>query len=182
MREFAFRPIEHWPPEFSRTRNFSDPFRAGYSDTLELLDRELSRLSAWRVVIQLALSESDLRRDGLPRAHAVPRHPGVIVSFDSKHGPLRYGTDAFPHWQSNLRAIALGLEALRKVDRYGIGKRGEQYAGWKQLEAGGENLRARGARLIDEHGGVAAALKATHPDLDGDPDDFRAVMAARLAA
>jgi hypothetical protein len=47
-------------------------------------------------VIELALDEGDIRLDGLPRAHARPRHPGVIVSFDSKHGPLGYGTDAFP--------------------------------------------------------------------------------------
>jgi hypothetical protein len=39
-------------------------------------------------------------------------------------------------WQHNVRAIALGLEALRKVDRYGITRRGEQYAGWKALPAG----------------------------------------------
>lgn len=39
-------------------------------------------------------------------------------------------------WQHNVRAIALGLEALRRVDRYGITKRGEQYAGWKALPAG----------------------------------------------
>jgi hypothetical protein len=33
----------------------------------------------------------------------------------------------------NARAIALGLEALRKVDRYRITKRGEQYTGWSAL-------------------------------------------------
>ena len=61
-----------------------------------MLDRELSKLGAHSVVIELALDEGDIRLDGLPRADARPRHPGVIVSFDSKHGPLRYGTDAFP--------------------------------------------------------------------------------------
>lgn len=38
-------------------------------------------------------------------------------------------------WQINLRAIALGLEALRKLDRYGITSRGEQYTGWRAIEA-----------------------------------------------
>ena len=32
----------------------------------------------------------------------------------------RYATDAYGDWKSNLRAIALGLEALRAVDRYGL--------------------------------------------------------------
>lgn len=176
-----FRPISSWPPEFSRKKQYSNPFRAPYPDTIERLHRELGHLKASNAVIELALSESDIRLDGLPRAHARPSHPGVIVSFDSRHGPLRYGTDAFPDWEANLRAIALGLEALRRVDRYGLGKRGEQYAGWRQLGAGEDSLAQRGAKLIAEHGGVVEALKATHPDHGGDADDFRAVQAARAA-
>jgi hypothetical protein len=50
---------------------------------------------------------------------------------------FQFAVDMFPSWQDNLRAIALGLEALRKVERYGIANRGEQYAGWAQLTAGG---------------------------------------------
>jgi hypothetical protein len=102
------------------------------------------------------------------------------VSFESRHGPLEYATDVFDDWQDNVRAIALGLEALRRVDRYGIAKRGEQYRGWKQLEAGGPSP-ARGEDLIREHGSVRAALMATHPDHGGDPSDFAAVQAARDA-
>ena len=174
------RPITLWPPEFSRTRT-SDQFSAGWLDTLDLLQRELGKLDAANVVIELALDESEIRLDGWPRANARPTHPGVIVSFDSRHGPLRYGTDAFPRWQSNVRAIALGLEALRKVDRYGIGRRGEQYVGWKALGTGGGQVE-RGRQLIGEHGGVTAALKATHPDHGGDREDFEAVQAARGTA
>lgn len=43
---------------------------------------------------------------------------------------LVYATDTCVLWQHNVRSIALGLEALRAVDRYGITKRGEQYAGF----------------------------------------------------
>ena len=68
--------------------------------------------------------------------------PRVVVSFDSCHGPLRYQCDRFTTtragtkaWHANVRAIALGLEALRKVDRYGIAGSGEQYRGWTALPA-----------------------------------------------
>ncbi len=44
---------------------------------------------------------------------------------------LVYATDACEFWQHNVRSIALGLEALRAVDRYGISRRGEQYAGFR---------------------------------------------------
>lgn len=150
---------------------------------MNLLERELDQLGAENGVIELAVRESDIRLDGWPYAHARPEHPGVIVSFDSKHGPLRYGTDAFPDWQENVRAIALGLEALRKVDRYGIGKRGEQYAGWKQLESGSQRLVERGVELIEAAGGERQALKRHHPDAEGgSAEDFRAVQAARAAS
>jgi len=176
------RPLTTFPAEFHRAPNYSNPFRAGWTDTLYKLEFELDKLGAGEVVIELALTESEIRLDGWPRSGARPTHPGVIVSFDSRHGPLRYGTDTFPDWQANVRAIALGLEALRKVDRYGISKRGEQYQGWRELSAGDSDLLQRGRELIAEHGGETAALKASHPDRGGDADDFRAVQAVRKAA
>ena len=121
------------------------PFRATWSDTLDLLARELSHLSATNVVIEVDVaSEGQIRLDGMLRADAKVTSPAVRLAFDSKHGPLTYSTDQYvsryhggpADWQENARAIALALEALRKVDRYGVTKRGEQYAGWKQLPPG----------------------------------------------
>ncbi len=175
------RPISTFPEEFKSDLDYHlrAPFRAGWSDTMALLERELRMLDAENAVIELDLDESQLRIDGWPYEDARPEYPGVIISFDSKHGPLRYGTDMFITWKDNVRAVALGLEALRKVDRYGIGKRGEQYVGWRQLMSGEATLKERGRAIIEEHGSETAALKATHPDHGGDPDDFAAVQAAR---
>lgn len=130
------RPIQAWPGELTgwQSRRTSN-FKASYTTTLELLDREVFYLGADRAVLQLALTERDIRNDGLPRAQARPSHPGVILAFDSTYGPLQYATDAFTTWQDNLRAIALGLEALRKVDRYGITRNGTQYTGFRALMA-----------------------------------------------
>ena len=132
---YTFRPIDNWPRQKNK-RPQKSRFRSRYSDTLELLEKELRQIDARKIVIQIDLPESQIRNDGLPYSKARPVFQGVILSFESKHGPLRYLTDSFNDWQENLRAIALGLVALRKVDRYGITKRGEQYKGWKQLPAG----------------------------------------------
>jgi hypothetical protein len=147
-----------------------------------LLDKELRALGARRVVIQLALQEGNIRLDGWPRAAARPAHSGVVIAFESKHGPLKYHSDQFTGWQDNLRAIALGLEALRAVDRYGITRRGEQYQGWKALPAGESSDVERGRDLIRQYGSIPEALKATHPDHGGDAEDFQAVQAARASA
>lgn len=132
----AIRPIQRWPGEYTKSRQHA-PFRATFTDTLALLQRELRMLTAKSVVLQVAIAERYFRVDGNPRADAKASHPGVILAFDSKYGPLSYPCDAFWDWQDNVRAIALAMEALRKVDRYGVTKRGEQYTGWKQLPAGG---------------------------------------------
>ncbi len=144
----------------------------------------MAALDAETVVIQVGLREDQIRLDGWPKSGAsAPTHPGVILAFESRHGPLKYATDLFTRYEDNLRAIALGLESLRRVDRYGITKRGEQYSGWRQLPAGAADVGdlERGRALIREHRSVRAALMATHPDHGGDVDDFRAVQAAREA-
>lgn len=108
------------------------------------------------------------------------------ISFKSKHGPLAYATGEFDDWRDNLRAIALSLEALRAVDRYGVSKRGEQYRGWRQISATTGNAddllttRAQAVEFLSRwDGDVKEAFRATHPDHGGDPDVFRLVVRAR---
>lgn len=176
--QVIYRPLERWDRAVDKARPHA-PFRAPYQATIDLLEREVRMLGARRVIVELAMQETDFRLDGQPYAGARARHPGVTVAFESRHGPLKYTADKFATWQENLRAIALGLEALRKVDRYGMTSRGEQYAGWKALPAGSGPTAGRGRELIREHGSVRAALMATHPDHGGDPEDFASVQAAR---
>jgi hypothetical protein len=137
----TFRPLrkELWQGEFTKPylRRSRWTFKAGWSDTLGLLDRELSQLGAKELVIEADFRESDIRLDGMPRANArQPEFPGVRIAFESKHGPLVYQTDTCTYWQHNVRSIALGLEALRAVDRYGITSRAEQYTGFKAIDSG----------------------------------------------
>jgi len=131
----TFRPLLWIGPSTPTQRRRSRyTFKASWQDTLDLLSHELRLLGASEVVIEADFQESDIRLDGWPRANArTPNHPGVRVAFESKHGPLIYQTDNCAFWQHNVRSIALGLESLRAVDRYGITSRAEQYAGWKAL-------------------------------------------------
>lgn len=144
MIPLVFRPIKVWPEGWqdpNRERRGS-PFSATYSSTLSLLELELRKLGATEAILQVDASDRDVRLDGGLRADAKVRHPGVILTIDAAIGTLVYATDEFtgwggrPGWQENLRAIALGLEALRAVERYGIATRGEQYAGYREIGSG----------------------------------------------
>lgn len=190
----SVRPFDTAPPaEVGSFSRFDTPWRS----TVNLLARELSHLGAERIVLELDITEGDLRLDGMPRASARLGSAAVRVSFDSRHGPLRYETGEYRHWQDNVRAVALALEALRLVDRYGVSKRGEQYRGWRQLVANTGNpedavvteahAREVLARTLDvplqaisgTEAEVRRALRVSHPDRGGDEKRFRMVVKAR---
>lgn len=191
------RPIRNPPATGGRHAQF----RASFPQTLRLLRSELKHLDAQRVVLEADLRERDLRLDGLPRADARLASPAIALSFESPHGPLRYATGEYRDWTDNLRAIALSLEALRAVDRYGVSKRGEQYKGWAQLpqstdpadqivtEEQAWRVIAQAAGFppdsspllngISEDLAVRQALRKTHPDTGGTDLAFRQVMRAK---
>lgn len=177
----TFRPLD----KPVRTSNSRAPFSASWSRTVDLLARELRMLAPKTTILEVDLREQDFRRDGLPRADRTARTPGIVrTMLRTRHGhDLRYEVGTSDRWQDNVRAIALGLEALRAVDRYGVTKRGEQYAGWKALPVGSDAPSAdRGREIVGRYGGLTAALKATHPDnpnRDGTDKDFKDVQAYR---
>lgn len=134
-----FRALDIWPGTLTKNRRRA-PFRAGWTRTLRDLDRETTHLHARNVILSAAFRPGQILQDGSrPNAGAAAAHPGVVISFealiDGKYVPLKYPCDTFDDWKDNVRAISLALDALRRVDRYGVTKRAEQYRGWSQLPA-----------------------------------------------
>jgi hypothetical protein len=133
-------------------------------------------LGARNTVLQVAMTESDFRNDGYPRANAKATHPGVILSFDTRHGSLSFPCDRFTTWQDNLRAIALAMEALRKVDRYGVTRNGEQYTGWRAIGSGSATQNPTAIPSHDQALLTIARLSAEKPghfDADRDLTRYR---------
>lgn len=170
MISIRFVPIDKWPGETPRFTHASK-FEATYSKTLDLLQRELRQLGARDVVMQAFFRPNQIRQDGFPYSGARPERSGVILSFRT----ASKGAFSFPCWryskfEDNVRAIALSLEALRAVDRYGVTQRAEQYQGWKQIEA-------PGARPVFESADSAArfvCVKATGEDPK--PEELREML------
>jgi hypothetical protein len=199
MIEYIFRPIDKWPREFTKVRRRNSPFDTTFEKTIRQLTAEAERMGARNVIIQLALEFGQIRRDGLPYADALPTHPGVIVAFEGKHGPVKMPCDAFAHWNDNLRAIVLTLEHLRGIDRYGVSTMGEQYRGWTALPPGPDAAKGltvdeaalvlnefapfvtpdwiRGDREAFKTAQRAARIKA-HPDNGGSNEAFKRVEQA----
>lgn len=195
--EIQIQPMSEWP----EIDPFDDwkycHFGSTIFKTLEVLQRELKNVEARNVVLHTFHTARDLRRDGWVKTDArAPRDPGVILEFErpaesSGFVKLRFPCRTFQKWEDNLRAVALALEALRKVDRYGV-TAGAQYAGYKALppaEAGTQGQTpeqaaqfiADSSRLPADVFTAAAILKSRetaefvyktaakymHPDVEG---------------
>lgn len=198
--------LSKWPEKDTEDRR-SAPFRATWFKTKELLQAELERVYARDVELKTMHTYDQRRSDGWPRADRQPPHPGVILTFEkyigynpetsqSEYVALRFPCDTFRLWEDNVRAVALALEALRKVDRYGI-TTGSQYSGYKALPAADLGVNGLTPELAAQFiadsadmGNVPsvaksildtpafadsvyrAAAKNLHPDKGGNADDF----------
>lgn len=167
-------------------------FRASYGNTLRLLDRELAKLDARNVIMQAGFKPEHLRNDGWPRSGVPRQHEAVVLSFTTGRGvECSFPCSTFDTFDDNVRAIAMTLEALRAIDRYGVSLGGEQYTGWAQIAAPGESeptTREEAAIWLAAVAGVPKdyildsaeacdeayrkAARKMHPDSGGNHDDF----------
>ena len=198
MLQVRFSPVRQWPTKPTIAREHSR-FKAGMADTLDLLERELSCIRAQDISIELYLTLDQIRNDGWPRADARPTQPGVILKYTTRQGQFVWPCDKYRDYRANLRAIALTLEALRAIARYGVAtEKGEQYRGWLQLPASPQadeltslareiissgSLSAEPAHVLSSPEALTSAWRAAiahaHPDITGDTQRAASINAAR---
>ena len=194
MLKYTTRPLsdQTW---MKPGRRKASAFSATWSATLQLLEREIKMLDGTMVVIEVDVREDQLRLDGMIKANATAASPAARVAFDSKHGPMlfqcdRYKTGPYQNkmlpWQHNVRAIALTMEALRAAERHEAIDSGQQYTGFRALNAGRSAPSSHltydeALDLIREAAGIQhrmvegpavkdairLAQKRTHPDQNG---------------
>jgi hypothetical protein len=196
MLNAHFKPLHQWPGERTKEREYAR-FKASWLQTLDLLEYELGKLRASHVVIQIEDPEAHkrMRNDGsmtLADKHW-PDKAGVVLTFESPKGNISMPCDRYRYWRDNLRAIALSLEALRAVDRYGVTRGNEQYRGWTQIGNGnGKMDRAAAAAFLGALRNYSAqtvlswdtervravcrdAKISNHPDKGGSHETFVAI-------
>lgn len=203
---WQIEPLTAWTWPVTKPRR-THRFSASWSDTLDLLERELGHFGVTgAVAVRAFVQPNDVRRDGMLRANARPSQPGVALSFTCRSGALTFPCDTYESWsgskladwQANLRAIALSLEALRAVDRHGVSRTGEQYVGWRALESGKATTFSSADEALQWLRTVAGreyadtspktllrqASRRSHPDVGGDSamwercDEARALLTA----
>ena len=100
-------------------------------EALDRLTAELQRLGARAVLIS---SNLRTRLDGLPYSNQpAPDDPGVAVYFRLNKQDRCLACDRYRRVAGNIAAIAAHVEALRAIDRYGVGTLDQAFAGYTAL-------------------------------------------------
>lgn len=216
----TFEPLTQWPAGREKTPDwrredakfqrgsrkewdgrYIGPERTPIGTTYGEMERELAGIDARNAVVQIDVrgNRRQLRAiDTYPLNDATVNSPAIVMSFTRKGVPYTFACDHFRRWQDNLRAIVLGLEGLRRLERYHIAQAGDQYRGWQALpattttalsiEAAAEALARRSDGFDADdilqvrdaaRGAYRSAAYRVHPDRGGSTEDFQLVQEAK---
>lgn len=188
MIDASFKPLPKWdrkPDPQWKNASFKTP----YNKTLDKLEYEIGHLRGHDIRIDAGYSREQIRNDGWPRGGTRPAHPGVVLYFESPDGPLCFPCATYNTMEANLHAIALTLENLRAIDRYGVTLGHEQYRGFLALAPAPESMTVEGAAMFIQlhssftHGPIVEsassyrhaykqAASRLHPDVTGNNEGF----------
>jgi hypothetical protein len=125
---------------------------------------------------------------GLPKAgRAAPADPGAAVYFEL-HGKDRVlACDRWATVAENIAAIAAHIDAIRRVERYGIGSLDQAFAGYTALPAPGKDNRPVWRRVFSVPDGTNPTLedvqktyrlmaRKLHPDQPGGSQEAMSVL------
>lgn len=134
MMDIRFRSLPKWNRIPDLERRIS-AFKTPYTRTLDKLEHEIRHLKGSDIRIEVGYRLDQIRNDGWPKVSEKPAHPGVVLYFTSATGALCFPCGTYRRMEDNIHAVALTLECLRAVDRYGVTRGNEQYLGFASLPA-----------------------------------------------
>lgn len=158
------------------------------ADALKRVSAELGRLGATHEILSTNVV---LRIDGLPRSgQPEPDDPGAAVYFRLKAQPRCLACDRWNRVADNIAAIAQHIDALRRIDRYGVGTMEQAFAGYAALPANtAANWRDVFGFKADAHvtwndveDAFRTAARQAHPDAGGSHDQMARLTEAKAFA
>lgn len=98
----------------------------------ERLERQLDALGAKNPTLSTNVS---LTLRGIPRGDEKPFDPGAAVYFTFRGKATVLACDSYYRVAENIAALAAHIDALRRIERYGVGTIEQALAGYKALPA-----------------------------------------------
>lgn len=160
---------------YPRRASFGTKGDRGYKTEASLavararLQDELDRIGASHVVLS---TNVELRLDGLPRSgQPEPNDRGVALYFQRSGKPVVLACDRWDRVPDNIIAIAKHIEAIRGMERWGVGTTDQLFAGFEALPAPEQWWQVLGVTPDAPPHLIEAAYrekaKTAHPDAGG---------------
>lgn len=163
----------------------TDSRRLNSVEAATRLERQIEALGATGAILS---TNQELRLDGRPRAQSDPDDPGAAVYFKLNGRDHVLACDKWDRLADNIAALAAHIDALRRIDRYGVGDLQQAFAGYVGLPAKGETWRttlgfATDASVTKDQIEQAFRERArtAHPDIHGGSHDAMASLTAAKA-
>lgn len=150
--------------------NYREASEIKMTDARDRLQRELDLI---RAQSQILSTNVQLRLDGLPRAgQSEPHDPGVAVYFSLNGRPIVLACDRWTRVAGNIAAIAAHLDAMRGMDRWGVGSVEQLFTGYAALPAplapdDWRTLLRNPTTLAAAEATYRELMRAAHPDTGG---------------
>lgn len=170
-----------WPKGWPRTDQFKREAHPRFQQTLA------SALKKLRGQIELLHGKALVLSSNVTLGHENPQDPGVVAYFQLDTHPMAIPCDRWKHVEDNVYAIALTVEAMRGMERWGAKHMiAAMFSGFKALpDKAGIDYRAvlgidPSAKLSEElvTFSYRQRSKTEHPDQGGTPERFAAIREA----
>lgn len=156
------------------------------ADAATRLENQLERMGAADLILS---TNMQLRLDGVPKSNqGEPGDPGAAIYFRLKGKPRVLACDRYLRVADNIAALAAHVDALRRIDRYGVGSLEQAFAGYTSLPATSADwwivleVPINASREQVE-AAYRKKAKESHPDIaGGSHGDMARLNAARDAA
>lgn len=178
-------PLE-WPAGWPRaTAVQTSKFKTTTDKARKRLLEEIARMGGTAPIVS---SNVPLRNDGHMRSDREPVDAAVAVYFQREERGMVFACDRYDYVRDNLHALALTIEALRGIERWGASEMMERaFSGFKQLNA--ENESSSWWKVLDVGSNATGQeiekayrekARRAHPDvLGGSAEAMTALNIAR---
>lgn len=151
------------------------------ADARDRLSEQLDRLNARYVTLS---TNVELRLDGMPRSgQPEPRDTGVACYFQLSGRDTVLACDKWDRVADNIAAIAKHIDALRGMDRWGVGSVEQAFAGYQALPAPEQWWQVLGVSQAATEQQIRDAwrnlARTSHPDAGGSNAAMARLNAAR---
>ena len=149
---------------------------------IDRLEAELTRLGASDPILS---TNVPVGLKGMPLSNkGEPGDTGAAVYITLGGKPLVFACDKWDRVADNIAAVAQHIDALRRIDRYGVGKVEQAFAGYAALPPSAEDWRfvlgvGDYATLDQVDAAFLEKAKTAHPDVGGTHEDMARLTAAR---